>query len=109
MHAFVLVVRARNEQCDEDRLRAVQEPGAPLSLQRGEGVKQFVLFYESADDVVTKAPAVFPEHLARLRAFRARGVLLMVGTFDDPQRDGSMAMFATREAAEEFATGDPFV
>ena len=72
-------------------------------------MKQFVLFYESADDVVTKAPAVFPEHLARLREFRARGALLMVGTFDDPQREGSMAMFSTREAAEEFATGDPFV
>jgi hypothetical protein len=33
----------------------------------------------------------------------------MVGTFADPQTEGSMAIFTTREAAEEFATGDPVV
>jgi uncharacterized protein YciI len=33
----------------------------------------------------------------------------MLGTFEDPQRDGSMAIFRTAEAAKEFATGDPFV
>jgi hypothetical protein len=33
----------------------------------------------------------------------------MYGPFGDPQRDGSMAVFTTREAAEEFAKGDPFV
>jgi uncharacterized protein YciI len=33
----------------------------------------------------------------------------MIGTFADPQRDGSMAIFTTREAAEDFVTGDPFV
>jgi uncharacterized protein len=38
-----------------------------------------------------------------------RGLLLMVGTFGDPQREGSMAVFTTRSAAEDFATGDPFV
>ena len=33
----------------------------------------------------------------------------MVGTFADPQADGSMAIFNTRDGAEAFATGDPFV
>jgi uncharacterized protein YciI len=33
----------------------------------------------------------------------------MVGTFGDPQEEGSMAIFRTREAAEEFVAGDPFV
>jgi uncharacterized protein YciI len=32
----------------------------------------------------------------------------MIGPFEDPQ-DGAMAIFTTREAAEEFAQGDPFV
>ena len=68
-----------------------------------------VLLYESADDVLTKAPPVFPAHKARLDEFVARGVLLMVGTFGDPQAEGSMAIFTTREAAEEFVAGDPFV
>jgi uncharacterized protein len=35
--------------------------------------------------------------------------LLMVGTFGDPQREGSMAVFTSHDAAERFATGDPFV
>ena len=33
----------------------------------------------------------------------------MYGPFGDPQREGSMAVFLTREAAEEFVKGDPFV
>ena len=33
----------------------------------------------------------------------------MLGTFEDPQRDGSMTIFRTREAAEAFAGADPFV
>jgi uncharacterized protein len=70
---------------------------------------KYVLLYESADNVAAKAPAQFPAHKARYEAFHARGDLLMLGTFADPQRDGSMAIFRTREAAEEFATGDPFV
>jgi uncharacterized protein len=72
-------------------------------------VKKYVLFYESADDVLTQAPAHFAAHRARLDEFHARGELLMVGTFADPQEDGSMSIFATRDAAEEFVEGDPFV
>jgi uncharacterized protein len=68
-----------------------------------------VLFYTSAEDVVSKAPAHFPAHRARLDAFHARGVLIAVGTFGDPQEQGSMGIFTTREAAEEFAREDPFV
>jgi uncharacterized protein YciI len=68
-----------------------------------------VLFYESADDVASKAPLHFQEHSARCQEFHARGLMLLVGTFGDPQREGSMAVFTTREAAEEFVAGDPFV
>jgi uncharacterized protein YciI len=70
---------------------------------------KYVVLYTSADDVATKAPPHFPAHKQRLDEFHARGDLLMVGTFADPQRDGSMAVFRTRESAEEFAAGDPFV
>jgi uncharacterized protein len=58
-----------------------------------------VLFYEPADDVASKAPA----------QFQARGDLLMVGTFGNPQEEGSMAIFSSRAAAEDFVGGDPFV
>jgi uncharacterized protein YciI len=70
---------------------------------------KYVLFYHSADNVAERAPAYFPAHKERLDTFHARGELLMVGVFDDPQSQGSMSIFATREGAEEFVADDPFV
>ena len=67
------------------------------------------MFYESADDVTARAPAGLPAHRARLQAFKARGDLVLVGTFADPQADGSMAVFTSAEAAAEFVADDPFV
>lgn len=68
-----------------------------------------VLFYDSAADVASTAPVHFPAHRQRLDAFHSRGVLLMIGAFGDPQSEGSMAVFTSREAAEDFARDDPFV
>jgi uncharacterized protein YciI len=70
---------------------------------------KYVLFYESADDVLSKAPLHFSAHKDRSDDFYGRGDLLMVGVFGNPQEEGSMGIFTTREAAEEFANGDPFV
>jgi uncharacterized protein YciI len=70
---------------------------------------KYVVLYESAPDVRSLAPAHFPAHSARANAFHAGGTLLMIGTFDNVQEDGAMAIFTTREAAEEFVKGDPFV
>jgi uncharacterized protein YciI len=70
---------------------------------------KYVLLYESADDVRAKAPLHFRAHVARWREFQDRGTLLMIGTFANPQEEGSMAIFTTREAAEAFARSDPFV
>jgi uncharacterized protein YciI len=70
---------------------------------------KYVLFYESADDVATKAPAHYPAHSERAARFHADGTLLMIGVFSNVQRDGAMGIFTTREAAEEFAQADPFV
>ena len=70
---------------------------------------KYVLLYEPADDVADNAPPFFPAHWARCQEFHERGLLSMVGTFGDPQTQGSMAIFTTREGAEEFVAGDPFV
>lgn len=69
---------------------------------------KYVLFYRSAADVLAKAPLHFAAHRARWDAFRARHTLLMIGPFANGE-DGAMAIFTSREAAEEFARGDPFV
>ena len=70
---------------------------------------RYVLLYASADDVASKAPAHFPAHFERIKAFHARGELLLVGTFGDPQAQGSMGVFTSREAAESFVAEDPFL
>jgi uncharacterized protein len=72
-------------------------------------MKKYVLLYESADDVMSKAPAHFAAHSKRGDEFHARGDLLLYGPFSNPQAEGSMAVFTTRAAAEEFVSGDPFV
>ena len=68
-----------------------------------------VLLYHTADDVASKAPVHFPAHVAHYQPFAASGRLLMIGTFGDPQAQGAMAIFTSREAAEEFVQNDPFV
>ena len=68
-----------------------------------------VVLYHSADDVASKAAAHFADHVAYYEPFAASGRLLMVGTFGDPQSQGAMAIFTSREAAEEFVERDPFV
>jgi uncharacterized protein YciI len=66
---------------------------------------RYVLFYESGD--LSLAAENFPAHQARYTEFMARGLLLSLGPFTD--RSGSIAIFTTQEAAEEFAATDPFV
>jgi uncharacterized protein len=66
---------------------------------------RYVLFYESGD--LSRAVEFFPAHKARYTKFIDQGLLLSLGPFAD--RAGSMAVFTTREAAEEFAAADPFV
>ena len=68
-----------------------------------------MLFYESAEDVLEKAPAHQAEHGRYMREVRASGELLMTGPFGDPQEQGAMSIFTSRAAAEECAKGDPFV
>ena len=70
---------------------------------------RYVLFYETADDGLAKAPENFPAHQERFMRYAAGGTLLSIGTFADPQAEGAMGIFTTREAAEEFARDDPFV
>jgi uncharacterized protein YciI len=69
---------------------------------------KIAVLYELAPDGLPKAQASFPAHRARLAEFHRRGVLLMAGPFANPA-EGALAIFTTREAAEEFIAGDPFV
>lgn len=69
---------------------------------------KYVLRYESPADVDVEALREhFPAHKARWAAFEAERTLLLIGSFAD--QSGALAVFTTHEAAEEFATSDPFV
>ena len=69
---------------------------------------KFVSFYEMAPEALSKVADYFPAHRARLDDFHTRGVILAAGPLGNPP-EGAMAIFTTREAAEDFIRGDPFV
>ena len=68
-----------------------------------------VALYEMTPDIMSQVSAHMSAHQERWQEFVQRGELLMIGPFANAQEDGAMAIFATREAAEEFVRGDPFV
>lgn len=70
---------------------------------------KYVVRYHTNPNGFGKAQALFPAHRARYDEFRRDGTLLMIGTFANPLADGAMGIFTTREAAEAFVAGDPFV
>jgi uncharacterized protein len=67
-----------------------------------------LLFYEVAADGLHKVPDNYAAHRTRLDEFHARGVLLMAGPYGAPPV-GALGVFTSRDAAEEFIKGDPFV
>jgi uncharacterized protein YciI len=78
-------------------------PGEPMQVQL------YVLRYTAVDGFLPLAQEHFPAHSARADEFAARGVLLMIGVLDEPMNGDAMAIFTSREAAEEFVADDPFV
>lgn len=69
---------------------------------------RYVLSYEAKPGSRASAQEHFPEHKAWFEGFIRRRLLLAVGVFDDAA-GGAMGIFTTREAAEEFVAGDPFI
>jgi uncharacterized protein YciI len=67
--------------------------------------------YASFDDALTRDPATIAAHLARSQELHDLGVLVLAGAFlDQPQEPlSTMAVLTTREAAEDYVRGDPFV
>ena len=70
----------------------------------------FVTSYTSIEEAQAKAAETIAAHVARSKEFHEQGTLLIAGAFlnnsDEPL--STMAVFTSREAAEEYARGDPF-
>jgi uncharacterized protein YciI len=64
-----------------------------------------VVIGESSGATMDQIMAVYPRHKALVDVFVARGEVIGIGPFTDR---GNMAIFRSREAAEEFVRQDPF-
>jgi hypothetical protein len=73
----------------------------------------FVTFYHmdpAGDSTIgDRLTEAYPRHRAFVDDFAKNGQIWMIGTFDEPFVNGSMGVFRSRVAAEEFLAGDPFV
>ena len=67
-----------------------------------------VLIGEGAGASMETIMAVYPRHKMVADKFIGRGDVIGMGPFTDSIR-GNMAIFKTREAAEEFVKEDPFI
>jgi hypothetical protein len=65
-----------------------------------------VVIGESSGATMDQIMAVYPRHKAVVDTFVARGEVIGIGPFADR---GNMAIFRSREAAEEFTRQDPFI
>ena len=70
---------------------------------------KYVLFYESADDVRSKAPVHFAAHVARWKEFQGQGTLLMIGTFVPNETAAHEAGESAAREAQENAGQVPTV
>jgi uncharacterized protein YciI len=71
-----------------------------------EDLMKAVVIGESSGAGMETIMAVYPRHKKVVDEFIARGVVIGIGPFADR---GNMAIFKTREAAEEFTKEDPFI
>ncbi len=65
-----------------------------------------VVIGESSGADMDEIMAVYPRHKAVVDRYIARGEVIGIGPFTDR---GNMAIFRTREAAEQFVKEDPFI
>jgi len=66
---------------------------------------KFVVLGEPSGATMEQILAVYPRHKVLVDQFIARGDVIGIGPFDNR---GNMAIFRTREAAEQFVRQDPF-
>lgn len=85
-------------------------------VEFGEQASYYVAFFViagmSMEEVIASAPEAIAAHLKRSKELQRQGKLLMAGAFlhtapGEPLT--TMGVFPSRDAAEAYAAGDPFV
>ena len=69
-------------------------------------IMKTVVIGESAGATMERIMEVYPRHKVIVEKFVSRGEVIGIGPFTDR---GNMAIFKTRQAAEEFVKEDPFI
>ncbi len=69
----------------------------------------FIVRYAMSEGAGDRVPDVYPRHRAYLDEFAKGGDVMLIGPLLPAPEAGAMSVFRTREAAEAFPTGDPFV
>lgn len=67
---------------------------------------KYVVIGQGTGATVEAIMKVYPRHKSLVDKFAERGLVIGIGPFSD---HGNMAIFRTREAADEFIKHDPFV
>jgi uncharacterized protein len=73
-------------------------------------MRHYLLFYDVADDYVSRRQPLRAAHLAHARPFVERGELVLAGALAEPV-DAAVLLFQGESpaAAERFAADDPYV
>jgi uncharacterized protein YciI len=74
-------------------------------------VALFTIKANSLEEVWAKVPEAMTTHIKRSNELHKKGKLLMAGAFRSSPEEpvSAMGVFYSREDAEEFVKGDPFV
>jgi uncharacterized protein len=70
--------------------------------------RRYILFYDYVEDILERRGPHREAHLAAIGAAKDDGRILMAGPLGDPPHGGAL-VFADPDAAEAFATADPYV
>jgi len=69
----------------------------------------YLVRYSMMPGAETRVMEVYPRHHDYLTEFARGGEVVLIGPLLPAPGSGSMAVFRSREAAETFPQGDPFV
>jgi uncharacterized protein len=70
--------------------------------------RRYLLVYEYVEDILERRVPHRDAHLAAIHAGKEDGRILMAGPLGDPPHGGAI-VFADPDAAEAFASADPYV
>ena len=79
--------------------------------QRSYYVVFVTTIFKSFNEAASKEPDTIKQHVTRSKELHEKGLLLMSGAFLDESTEnlGTMALCPTKEDAENYIKGDPFL